>query len=371
MKANDSYLRRHWWLAANAESKFIKILKKRERCRQQKKINSFITFFLSYFSFKTALNFHQLKGIQSSILFNQTPAAAASISTSSAAVETNSRKVDESSSSIIIKNSDRSSSSSSSFSSSLRRIEDDQEESKRRRNEKEAANCDLRKIAEEQEEENENNWEKVVNVDNIKRKTEQHQQQQQTHQKFTTKEDSINTSSSTTKNFIEIKSASEKKKHLTMLSNPIENPIHYSREQDLRYTSLSEVSRSISSYAVDTMSSNRLTMPDYDVQSIHPANHRPYDPGSLVNSQTAFERYDPNYLQRTSMYASYSQPSIEELANQQKYLLEHSHHHNTSELKTEPDDSPGTPIYPRPIYQSYDPTGIHLKTDMLLNKSYT
>lgn len=156
-----------------------------------------------------------------------------------------------------------------------------------------------------------------------------------------------------------------------MLSNPIENPIHYSREQDLRYTSLSEVSRSISSYAVDTMSSNRLTMSDYDVQSIHPANHRPYDPGALVNSQTAFERYDPNYLQRTSMYASYGQPSIEELANQQKYLLEHSHHHNTSELKTEPDDSPGTPIYPRPIYQSYDPTGIHLKTDMLLNKSCT
>lgn len=144
----------------------------------------------------------------------------------------------------------------------------------------------------------------------------------------------------------------------TMLSNPIENPIHYSREQDLRYTSLSEVSRSISSYAVDTVSSNRLSMTDYDVQSIHPANHRPYDPGSLVNSQTAFERYDPNYLQRTSMYASYSQPSIEDLANQQKYLLEHSHHHNhNSDLKTEPEDSPGTPIYPRPIYQSYDPTG--------------
>jgi hypothetical protein len=147
-----------------------------------------------------------------------------------------------------------------------------------------------------------------------------------------------------------------------MLSNPIENPIHYSREQDLRYTSLSEVSRSISSYAVDTVSSNRLSMTDYDVQSIHPANHRPYDPGSLVNSQTAFERYDPNYLQRTSMYASYSQPSIEELANQQKYLLEHSHHHNhNSDLKTEPEDSPGTPIYPRPIYQSYDPTGTFIE----------
>lgn len=144
----------------------------------------------------------------------------------------------------------------------------------------------------------------------------------------------------------------------TMLSNPIES--HYSREQDLRYTSLSDVSRSISSYAIDTVSSNRLTMPDYDVQSVHSTNHRPYDPGSLVNSQTAFERYDPSYpLQRASMYSSYGQPSLEELASQQKYLLEqHSQHQQqTPIMKTEPDETNSGPIYPRPIYQSYDPTG--------------
>lgn len=148
-----------------------------------------------------------------------------------------------------------------------------------------------------------------------------------------------------------------------MLSNPIES--HYSREQDLRYTSLSDVSRSISSYAIDTVSSNRLAMPDYDVQTVHSTNHRPYDPGSLVNSQTAFERYDPNYsLQRTSMYSSYGQPSLEELASQQKYLLEqHSQHQQQQQqqqvpiMKTEPDETNSGPIYPRPIYQSYDPTG--------------
>lgn len=144
-----------------------------------------------------------------------------------------------------------------------------------------------------------------------------------------------------------------------MLSNPIES--HYSREQDLRYTSLSDVSRSISSYAIDTVASNRLTMPDYDVQTVHSTNHRPYDPGSLVNSQTAFERYDPSYpLQRSSMYSSYGQPSLEELASQQKYLLEHSQQQQqqTPIMKTEPDEANSGPIYPRPIYQSYDPTGM-------------
>lgn len=152
-------------------------------------------------------------------------------------------------------------------------------------------------------------------------------------------------------------SSTLKSQKCTMLSNPIES--HYSREQDLRYTSLSDVSRSISSYAIDTVSSNRLTMPDYDVQTVHSTNHRPYDPGSLVNSQTAFERYDPNYsLQRTSMYSSYGQPSLEELASQQKYLLEqHSQQQQATIMKTEPDETNSGPIYPRPIYQSYDPTG--------------
>lgn len=172
-------------------------------------------------------------------------------------------------------------------------------------------------------------------------------------------EERASTSSEEKENPAKTEDNSQFKSHKsTMLSNPIES--HYSREQDLRYTSLSDVSRSISSYAIDTVSSNRLTMPDYDVQTVHSTNHRPYDPGSLVNSQTAFERYDPNYpLQRTSMYSSYGQPSLEELANQQKYLLEqHSQQQQTPIMKTEPDESNNGPIYPRPIYQSYDPTGI-------------
>lgn len=146
-----------------------------------------------------------------------------------------------------------------------------------------------------------------------------------------------------------------KSKNLNMLSNPIEN--HYSREQDLRYTSLSDVSRSISSYAIDSVTANRLAMQEYDVQAVHSTNHRPYDSTSLMNSQTAFERYDPNYsLQRTSMYSPYCQPTLEELANQQKYLLEQQQQQPPL-MKTEPDDSNNGPVYPRPIYHTYDPTG--------------
>lgn len=143
-------------------------------------------------------------------------------------------------------------------------------------------------------------------------------------------------------------------KNSNMLSNPIEN--HYSREPDLRYTSLSDVSRSISSYAIDSVTANRLAMQEYDVQAVHSTNHhRPYDSSALVNSQTAFERYDPNYtLQRTSMYSPYCQPTLEELASQQKYLLEQQ----PPLMKTEPDDSNNGPVYPRPIYHAYDPTGI-------------
>lgn len=158
------------------------------------------------------------------------------------------------------------------------------------------------------------------------------------------------------------KSSENKRESKNMLSNPIEN--HYSREPDLRYTSLSDVSRSISSYAIDTVTANRLAMQEYDVQAVHSTNHRPspYDSSALVNSQTAFERYDPNYtLQRTSMYSPYCQPTLEELASQQKYLLEQQQqqqqqpHHPV--MKTEPDDSNNGPIYPRPIYHAYDPTG--------------
>lgn len=147
-------------------------------------------------------------------------------------------------------------------------------------------------------------------------------------------------------------------KNLNMLSNPIEN--HYSREPDLRYTSLSDVSRSISSYAIDSVTANRLAMQEYEVQGVHSTNHhhhhhRPYDSSALVNSQTAFERYDPNYtLQRTSMYSPYCQPTLEELASQQKYLLEQQ---QPPLMKTEPDDSNNGPVYPRPMYHAYDPTG--------------
>lgn len=151
----------------------------------------------------------------------------------------------------------------------------------------------------------------------------------------------------------------EETRTINMLSNPIEN--HYSREPDLRYTSLSDVSRSISSYAIDSVTANRLAMQEYDVQSVHSTNHhhRPYDSSALVNSQTAFERYDPNYtLQRTSMYSPYCQPTLEELASQQKYLLEQQ---QPPLMKTEPDDSNNGPIYPRPIYHAYDPTGKELR----------
>jgi hypothetical protein len=147
-----------------------------------------------------------------------------------------------------------------------------------------------------------------------------------------------------------------------MLSNPIEN--HYSREPDLRYTSLSDVSRSISSYTIESVAANRLAMQEYDVQTVHSTNHRPYDTSAIMNSQTAFERYDPNYsLQRTSMYSPYCQPTLEDLANQQKYLIEHQQqqqqqqHHQPPLMKTEPDDSNNGPVYPRPIYHAYDPTG--------------
>jgi hypothetical protein len=160
-------------------------------------------------------------------------------------------------------------------------------------------------------------------------------------------------------------------KNLNMLSNPIENH-HYSREPDLRYTSLSDVSRSISSYAIDSVTANRLAMQEYDMQSVHSTNHRPYDSSALVNSQTAFERYDPNYtLQRTSMYSPYCQPTLEELASQQKYLLEQQQqhqHHQPPLMKTEPDDSNNGPVYPRPIYHAYDPTGKD-SFDPLLNLS--
>jgi hypothetical protein len=183
----------------------------------------------------------------------------------------------------------------------------------------------------------------LVSVDKIKRVLEEKPSSSQSE-----KENSAKAT--------EDESRYKSEKNSTMLSNPIES--HYSREQDLRYTSLSDVSRSISSYAIDTVASNRLAMPDYDVQTVHSTNHRPYDPGSLVNTQTAFERYDPNYpLQRTSMYSSYGQPSLEELASQQKYLLEHSQQQQTTIMKTEPDETNSGPIYPRPIYQSYDPTG--------------
>ena len=147
----------------------------------------------------------------------------------------------------------------------------------------------------------------------------------------------------------------------SMLSNPIEN---YSRDQELRYTSLSEAPRSISSYSIDSVAANRIGMSEYDIQTVHSTSHRPYDPGSIVNAQTAFERYDPNYpLQRPNMYSSYGQPTLEEINSQQKYLMEQqqlqhqSQQMSNSMMKTEQDEVNSGPIYPRPMYHPYDPTG--------------
>ncbi|CAO1338452.1 unnamed protein product [Diamesa hyperborea] len=146
-----------------------------------------------------------------------------------------------------------------------------------------------------------------------------------------------------------------------MLSNPIEN---YSRDQELRYTSLSEAPRTISSYSIDSVAANRIGMSEYDIQTVHSTSHRPYDPGSIVNAQTAFERYDPNYpLQRPNMYSSYGQPTLEEINSQQKYLMEQqqlqhqSQQMSNSMMKTEQDEVNSGPIYPRPMYHPYDPTG--------------
>lgn len=153
----------------------------------------------------------------------------------------------------------------------------------------------------------------------------------------------------------------EHNKSSNMLSNPIEN--HYSRDQELRYTNLSEsnIPKSLSSYSID--SAHRIGMPEYDVPTVHSTSHRPYDPGSIANAQTAFERYDPNYPpQRPNMYATYGQPSLEDLNNQQKYLMEQQAHHQQQQaqqqhsmMKLEQDENAG-PVYPRPMYH-YDPTG--------------
>ena len=191
------------------------------------------------------------------------------------------------------------------------------------------------------------------------------QQNHQKDQKNSSKRkfsDSNPSDSSTSSSDLSVKHLEHNKQQITsnMLSNPIEN--HYSRDQELRYTNLSEsnIPKSLSSYSID--SAHRIGMPEYDVPTVHSTSHRPYDPGSIANAQTAFERYDPNYPpQRPNMYATYGQPSLEDLNNQQKYLMEQQAHHQQQQvqqhsmMKLEQDDNAG-PVYPRPMYH-YDPTG--------------
>lgn len=177
-----------------------------------------------------------------------------------------------------------------------------------------------------------------------------------------------------------------------MLGNNLDNS--YSRgggggEHDIRYSHMNGsigiggggvptnggghnqlIGRSLTSYPGD----GRIGLNEYDVSNVHSTNSRPYDPGAPSaasiaaisnNTQTAFERYDPNYLQqRQNMYASYAaQPTLEELNNQQKYMLEQQQHlcHPAAAaaaamMKMEnSDENNSGPVYPRPMYH-YDPT---------------
>lgn len=121
----------------------------------------------------------------------------------------------------------------------------------------------------------------------------------------------------------------------------------YIREQQLRYTQqmneLNSIARPTVSYPGEIVSS-RVS---YELAS------RPYDPGSIPTS-TAFERYDSGCLpQRSNMYPTYLQPTMEDISNQQKYIHEQQQLAAQAMLKAEHDENCG-PIYPRPMYH-YDP----------------
>lgn len=130
-----------------------------------------------------------------------------------------------------------------------------------------------------------------------------------------------------------------------MMGNHLNLDDPYIREQQLRYsqmTEMSSVARPTVSYPSEIVS-GRV---GYDLGS------RAYDSVAIPTS-AAFERYDANCLtQRANMYP-YLQPTLEDINNQQKYLHE-QHQMAQAMLKAEHDENSG-PLYPRPMYH-YDPS---------------
>lgn len=154
----------------------------------------------------------------------------------------------------------------------------------------------------------------------------------------------------------------------TANSNNMNTIDSFSRDQDIRYTNLNESNPASTSratpYSVDNIA-NRNN--EYEVQTVHSTSHRPYDPGTGVsNGQTAFERYEPNYIsQRQNLYSSYGQSSMGDINSSSKYLLDSQPHSQSQQLmnsvmKVEHDENSG-PLYPRPMYQ-YDPSCTSIPT---------
>jgi hypothetical protein len=149
----------------------------------------------------------------------------------------------------------------------------------------------------------------------------------------------------------------------TANSNNMNTIDSFSRDQDIRYTNLNDSNPASTSretpYSVENIANRNNN--EYEVQTVHSTSHRPYDPGTGVsNAQTAFERYEPNYLsQRQNLYSSYGQSSMGDINSSSKYLLDSQPHSQSQQLmnsvmKVEHDENTG-PLYPRPMYQ-YDPT---------------
>lgn len=164
---------------------------------------------------------------------------------------------------------------------------------------------------------------------------QQHQQQQQNH--LTTHHNgypSLNLDSS--------------QNPPTMMSGlSVDDP--YLREHQLRYSQMQDIARPTVSYASE-IAVSRAVAAGYELPG-----HRPYDPGVVSISSTAFERYDPNCPpQRPNMYP-YIQHNMDELESQHKYLQEQQQQHMIIMKQQQEMDENSGPIYPRPMYH-YDPT---------------
>uniref|UniRef100_A0A336L1V3 CSON003543 protein n=1 Tax=Culicoides sonorensis TaxID=179676 RepID=A0A336L1V3_CULSO len=125
---------------------------------------------------------------------------------------------------------------------------------------------------------------------------------------------------------------------------PVSTENIYNRINDIRFTTIGDdtiTNRNNQQYSNDT-----IHRTEYDS-----ATQRNYE---NTISNTAFERYDPNYaIGRSSIY-SYGQSVNDDVQSLQKYNLE-GHQTPTSQhlLKSENEENSG-PIYPRPLYH-FDP----------------